>query len=161
MEKAQKKITEFEVELIDGSKRTLATLTKEELPKVKLDGKENDKGKCTSITLKRAIVKDTATEYVERRLFKYGSSKQAPNGSEVIMHDLPLPVTESAITAMPLEKKRDLIWKALRIDSDHEQVTGEGKPVEEKIIAKAEKLGLPASVIADMKKALVKHGFGK
>ncbi len=160
MEKASKKIGDVEIELTNGQKRTLANLLQAELPLVKLDGKPVD-GKFTSKTLERGIVKDTVTEYVERRLFKYGPSKQQPKGSEVILYDLSIPITEEAIEAMPFERKRTLIAKALRIDSDHEQITGEGKPIEEKILSKAAKLGVSAAVLADMKKIMLKHGFGK
>ena len=154
MEKASKKIGEVEVELTDGTKRTLATLTKDEFPKVKLDGKKNDKGHFTSLSLKRGIVKDDGKEYIERRLFKYGNSA-------MYVHDLPIPVLEETFNKIPFVNRLDKYAKALRIDSDHDQVTGEGKPVEEKIIDKAMKLGLPASAIEAMKAALKKQGFGK
>jgi len=154
MEKASKKIGEVEVELTDGTKRTLATLTKDDFVKVKLDGKKDDKGHFTSLSLKRGIVKDTPTDYIERRLFKYGNS-------EMYMHDLPIPVTEETFNKIPFANRLDKYAKALRIDSDHDQVTGGGKSIEEKILDKASKLGLPASAIEAMKIALKKQGFGK
>lgn len=154
MEKANKKIAEVEIEMKDGTKKSLTTLTSEDFPKVKLDGKADDKGVFTSLSLKRGIVKDTPTEYVERRCFKYANA-------DMVMYDLTIPITEATFNAIPFANRIDLYSKALRIDRDHDQVVGGGKPIEEKILDKAEKLGLPANVIADMKKALVKHGFGK
>ena len=153
MEKANKKIAEVEIELITGQKKTLATLTKEDFPNIKLDGKEVD-GKCTSLSLKRGIVKDTATEYVERRLFKYADN-------DCVMYDLTIPLTEVEFNKIPFSNRLDLYVKALRIDRDHDCVTGGGKPVEEKILDKASKLGLPPVALEAMKQAMKKHGFGK
>ena len=161
MEKANKKIADVEIEMTDGSKKNLLTLTKEDFPKVKLDGKPDASGKFTSLSLKRGIVKDTPTEYIERRLFKYGPSKQQPEGSAVIMYDKPLPVTEEAFNKIPLHDRITKYWKADRIDSDHAQVEGEGKPVEDKILDKASKLGLSPVALEAMKAVLKKHGFGK
>ena len=154
MEKASQKIQDVKIALIDGTEKSLGTLTSEDFPKVKLDGKADDKGKFTSLSLKRGIVKDTPAEYIERRLFKYANA-------DMVMYDLTIPITEASFNAIPFANRIDLYSKALRIDRDHDQVVGGGKPIGEKILAKAEKLGLPANVIADMKKALVKHGFGK
>lgn len=160
MEKANKKIVEVEIELTNGVKKTLATLTKEDFILIKLDGKEVD-GKCTSLSLKRGIVKDTPTEYIERRLFKYGPSKQQPEGSVVIMYDLTIPLTEETFNKIPFTHRLDLFAKALRIDKDHDEASGDGKPVEEKILDKASKLGLPPAALEAMKQAMKKHGFGK
>jgi hypothetical protein len=164
MEKASKKIAEVEVELTDGTKRTLATLTMDDLPKVKLDGKPvmmDGKEHFTSLSLKRGIVKDTPTEYIERRLFKYGPSQQQPEGSSVVMYDKPLPVTEEAFSKIPIGYRLAMYWKADRIDSDHVHASGDGRPVEEKILAKASKLGLPPAALEAMKQAMKKHGYGK
>lgn len=154
MEKAGKKITEVEIELKDGSKKSLATLTSTDFPNIKMDGKKDEKGTFTSLSLKRGIVKDTPTEYVERRLFKYADSN-------CVMYDLTIPVVESEFNKIPFSNRLDLYVKALRIDSDHNQVTGGGKPVEEKILDKASKLGLPPAALEAMKAAMKKHGFGK
>lgn len=154
MEKAQKKIADVEIEMLDGTKKNLLTLTKEDFPKVKLDGKPDASGKFTSLSLKRGIVKDTPTEYIERRLFKYGNS-------EMYVYDLAIPITETSFNAIPFANRIDLYSKALRIDRDHDQVVGGGKPIEEKILDKAEKLGLSAGALEGIRLAMKKHGFGK
>lgn len=154
MEKANKKIQDVEIELTDGSKIKMSTLTSVDFHLVKMDGKPDDKGTFTSLSLKRGIVKDTPSEYVERRLFKYGNS-------EMTMYDLSIPVTEAEFNKIPFSNRLDLYVKALRIDRDHDQVTGGGKPIEEKILDKASKLGLPQAVLDSMRKELKKHGFGK
>ena len=154
MEKANKKIQDVEIEMIDGSKKSLGTLTPVDFEKVKMDGKKDDKGTFTSLSLKRGIVKDTATEYVERRLFKYADN-------DCVMYDLSIPIVEVEFNKIPFSNRLDLYVKALRIDRDHDCVTGGGKPVEEKILDKASKLGLPPAALEAMKQAMKKHGFGK
>jgi len=154
MEKASKKIAEVEIELTNGQKKTLATLTKEDFPLLRMDGKKDEKGNFTSLSLKRGIVKDTPNEYVERRLFKYSDA-------DAVLYDLSIPISEEAFNKVPFTNRLDLYVKALRIDRDHDMSSGGGKPVEEKILDKAAKLGLPANVLAEMKKAMAKHGFGK
>ena len=141
MEKASKKASEVEVELNDGTKRTLATLKQSELNEVKLDGK-SDNGVFTSITLKRAIVKDDEANgiYIERRLFKYGPSK-TDKTPKVVMFDLPLPTNEVELNKIALQTRLDYFWKSARIEEDHAHAAGEALTQETK------------SIIAILKKA--------
>jgi len=178
MEKATKKISEVEIEMKDGTKKSLADLTQADLVNVKLDGKEDKDKNPTSITLKRGVVNDTTDVYTERRLFKYG------NNPKVVLYDLDLPKTKSALDKYTLEAILAYFWKSARIDTDHEQAGGEPISQEAKtviaLIKKAEKgekltepekavvrkwyqdkYGAPQEKVEAVKNGMKKHGFTK
>lgn len=159
--------TEKEINLVD--------LKVEQLPLVKLDGKE---GK--SITLKRALVAETPDNWVERRLFKYGDQDKR------VMYDLTLPKTNQEAIKLFGDNVVEYVVKAVRVESDHTQMTGEGVDPATKALAKGISAGVKSgtlkpdqlaaiqailaqagiqgsaeAVVEKAKKDLKKSGFGK
>lgn len=143
MEKASKKISEVEILLTSGIKKTLATLTKEDFPKIKLD---DDKG----FNLKRGVVSDDGKNYVERRFFKRA------NNDAFVFGDLTIPLTEIEFNKLTFADRLNNYVKGKRVDWDSDQLNGGGKSIEEKIIDKAIKLGMPQKQIDDMRALLNK-----
>ena len=136
MEKALKKVSEVEIELNDGKKVTLATLTEKDFPNVKLD-KEN------GIPLKRGIVKDDGTNYVERRFFK------RTNNAKIVLFDLTIPLTEAEFNKLAFSVRLDNFVKGYRVAEDAERITGEGLASDDKaFIALTKKMakGQPLTV---------------
>ena len=133
MEKAK---TGVKIELEDGKTIDIIHLTLDflakGLPKFKLDGKEKE-GKFTSLSLKRGLIKDTPTEYVERRVFKNADT-------DVVVYDLPLPLTIAQATAMYGESDvLDAIWTAKRIKTDASKAgKGQADPIVS-LVRKAQK----------------------
>jgi len=134
MEKAKK--NEFSVMTLDQAKL---------LP---LDGKEKE-GKFTSLSLKRGLVKDIPTEYIERRIFKNADT-------ETIVYDLSLPLTiKQAETMYGESDVLDAIWTAKRIKTDAIKAgKGQGDPVVA-IVRKANK----GEKLSDSEKAIVLKWF--
>ena len=149
----------------------ISKLTLDEAKKLPLDGKLVE-GKPTSITLKRGLVKDDGKEYIERRVFKNADM------SEVILYDLPLPLTLTQAKEMYGEQEcLDSIWTAKRIKTDGEkagkggadpEVTAQKASV--KLIASLRKMGQDKAadeiekVLKEkeaVKKNIKSHGFGK
>jgi len=149
----------------------VSKLTLEVAKTLKNDGKEVD-GKFTSLTLKRGLVKDDGKEYIERRVFRNADM------AEVIIYDLPLPLTLTQAQTMYGEADcLDAIWTAKRIKTDGEK-SGKGTADPEvsaqkagvKLVASLRKMGQDKAaddiekVLKEkeaMKKNIKGHGFGK
>lgn len=149
----------------------ISKLTLEEARKLPLDGKVVD-GKPTSISLKRGLVKDDGKEYIERRVFRNAGM------AEVIVYDLPLPLTLTQAKEMYGEQEcLDSIWTAKRIKTDGEKA-GKGTADPEvsaqkasvKLIASLRKMGQDKAADdiekllktqLEAKKNMKAHGFGK
>jgi len=145
MEKASKKVAEVEVEMQDGTKKNLATLTQADFPKVKLD---SDKG----INLKRGIVSDDGQTYVERRFFKRS------NNDKIVLFDLSLPLTETAFNKLSFEERQGNYVKGKRISADAEQIGGEALDEATKnFIALTKKVAKGEKLTADEKKAMATY----
>ncbi len=96
-------------------------MTLEEAQKLPLDGKKNDKGEFTSLSLKRGLVIDDNKKYIERRVFKNADM------TNVVVYDLELPLTmDDAETLFGPATCLDYIWSAARVDKDAEKA-GKGK----------------------------------
>lgn len=106
-----------------AKKNEFSGMSLEEAKKLPLDGKEKD-GKFTSLSLKRGVVKDTPTEYIERRIFKNADT-------ETVVYDLSLPLTVKQAEAMYGESDvLDAIWTAKRIKTDAIKAgKGQGDPI--------------------------------
>jgi hypothetical protein len=111
------------VKLSNGTEILIQNLTLEQAKLIPLDGKEKD-GKFTSLSLKRGLVKDTPTEYIERRVFKNADT-------EVIVYDLSLPLSVKQAETMYGESDvLDAIWTAKRIKTDAIKAgKGQGDPI--------------------------------
>jgi hypothetical protein len=120
MEKAK---SDVKVKLSNGSEILIQNITIEQAKLIPLDGKEKE-GKFTSISLKRGLVKDTPTEYIERRVFKNADT-------EVIVYDLTLPLNVKQAETMYGESDvLDAIWTAKRIKTDAVKAgKGQGDPI--------------------------------
>ena len=127
MEKAK---SDVKVKLSNGSEILIQNITLEQAKLIPLDGKGNDvEGhpgvkKYTSLSLKRGLVKDTATEYVERRIFKNADT-------DFVVYDLSLPLTVKQAETMYGESDvLDAIWTAKRIKTDAIKAgKGQGDPI--------------------------------
>jgi len=149
----------------------ISKLTLEGARSLILDGKVVD-GQPTSLSLKRGLVKDDGKEYVERRVFRNADM------AEVIIYDLPLPLTLAQAQTMYGEADcLDAIWTAKRIKTDGEK-SGKGTADPEvsaqkagvKLVASLRKMGQDKAaddiekVLKEkeaMKKNIKGHGFGK
>ncbi len=123
MAKKQKSKKEKENKKEKAKKNEFSTMTLEEAKRLPLDGKEKD-GKFTSLSLKKGLVKDDGKDYVERRIFKNADT-------DVISHDLPLPLSLKQAEAMYGESGcLDDIWTARRIKTDATKAgKGQGDPI--------------------------------
>lgn len=106
-----------------SKKNQYSTTTLEEAKKLPLDGKEVD-GRFTSLSLKKGLVKDTPTEYIERRVFKNADT-------DFVVYDLALPTSLKSAEAMYGETDcLDAIWTAKRIKTDAIKAgKGQGDPI--------------------------------
>lgn len=145
MEKAK---SDVKVKLSNGSEILIQNITIEQAKLIPLDGKEKE-GKFTSISLKRGLVKDTPTEYIERRVFKNADT-------EVIVYDLSLPLNVKQAEAMYGESDMlDAIWTAKRIKTDAVKAgKGQGDPIVA-IVRKAQK----GEKLSDAEKAIASKWF--
>ena len=122
MEKAK---SDLKVKLSNGQELYVKDITLEQAKLLPLDGKKNEaSGKFTSVSLKRALVKDDGKEYIERRVFKNADT-------DVIVYDLSLPLTlEQAKTMYGENDILDAIWIAKRIKTDAIKAgKGQGDPI--------------------------------
>jgi len=106
-----------------AKRNEFSVMSLEQAKLLPLDGKEKD-GKFTSLSLKRGLVKDAPTEYVERRVFKNADT-------EVIVYDLSLPLTIKQAEIMYGESDvLDAIWTSKRIKTDAIKAgKGQGDPI--------------------------------
>jgi hypothetical protein len=143
-----------EIEMKDGSKKSLSELTNNDLPNVKVAS--NDKGE-TNLTLKSVILNENTTHKTERRIYKWRTMPA------VAMYDVKYGKTLPTLSKELGETNvYDYAIGNFLIEQDkvHNGVTG-GKPLDEKIVSSAEKLGLPKAEIDKIKAIMRAHGFGK
>jgi len=143
-----------EIELMDGKKKLLSELNNIDLPKVKLT--KNDKGE-TNLTLKSCLLNETPTHKTERRIYKWRTMEN------IAMYDVKYAKTLPALSKELGETNvYDYAIGNFLIEQDklHNGMAG-GKPLDEKIVASAEKMGLPKSEIDKIKAIMKEHGFGK
>ena len=145
------------IELNDGTSKFLADLTTTDLQSVKLTTGQKKGQPATWLTLKSEVTKETPTHKTERRLFKWTTMPTTRMYDITYAKDL-----ETFAKEVGKQTCYNHALGNYLIDQDkaHNGVTG-GKPADEKLISQAEKLGLPAAVIEQMKKAMKDAGFGK
>ena len=155
MEKPAKKISEVEIEMLDSSKKTLATIQDKDFPNVKLDAEHG-------LALKKGIVKDDGNVLVERRFFK------RTNNDKFVLYDLSIPLTEIELNKIPFAIRHGEFVKGIRISTDSDQLLGEGLTQDDKTfialtkkVAKKEKLTLEEQKYMQVYYGLLAKGFGK
>jgi len=130
----EKSKVDLKVKLSNGQEVLVKDITLEQAKLLPLDGKKDKVTKqFTSVSLKRALVKDDGKDYIERRVFKNADT-------DTVVYDLPLPLTlEQAKTIYGESDCLDAIWTAKRIKTDAIKAgKGQGDPITA-LVKKAQK----------------------
>jgi hypothetical protein len=149
----------IEIEMKNGSKKKLSELTDKDLEQVKLTlKKDKETGELLpNLTMKAEVIRSTETHDIERRLFKWTTMPSLK------MYDLPVPKNYDIWTKETTKEQRyDLGIANWKIEQDkvHCGITS-GKPLDQKIIASAEKLGMSKADVDKIKAIMKQAGFGK
>lgn len=166
-EKTPESIAEktVQVAMKDGTKKYLAGLTHADLPDIKLTSKSSGGTNLTNLTMKTEVISETATHWIERRLYKWTTMPK------LVMYDLHIP---KDLDTLILEKGKKVVYGyaignyAIAQDKLHNGIEPrKADPVKtlDKIVVSLMADGMTKEeaekTVSDTRKMLLARGFGK